>query len=172
MCGTTLTSSRKKTGYAKPKGYKAIDFAARDSTNLIESTAGVVSALPLGIEIFRFEVKNTADTFIETAEKDMVTMTSQKTGAGTFALMYCDRVKNLTDAQALLDGTWNVFFEGNDGSIIVAGTLNGGDITSVVESSDAQGFLFTLTTMEAIFAQTLTGTALTEYTAAIAAVVA
>ena len=167
-CGTTLTASRKKTGYSKQKGYKAISFAPWDSANLIQTTPTGVVELPAGItEIFRFEVKNTADNFIETADKDLTTMTGAKTGAGTFALMYCDRVKNLADAQALLDGTWNVFFEGNDGSIIVAGTVNGGDITSVVESTDAQGFLFTLSTMEPIFAQTLTATAIEDYNAVI-----
>jgi len=172
MCGTTLTASRKKTGYVKPKGYKAISFGVWDSASLIQTTATGVVALPIGLtEIYRFEVKNTADLFTETADKDMTTMTGAKTGSGTFALMYCDRVKNLVDAQALLDGTWNVFFEGNDGSMIVAGTVNGGDIISVVESTDAQGFMFTLSTLEPIFSQTVTAPAIIEFNAALAAYV-
>jgi hypothetical protein len=170
MCGTTLTASRKKSGYAKPKGYKAISFAVWDSANLIQTTAAGVVELPTGlVEIYRFEVKNTADNFIETATKDRATMTADKVGAGTFALMYCDRIKNLTDAQALLDGVFNVFFEGNDGSTIVAGSVNGAEILTVVESTDAQGFVFTLETIEPIFAQTLTETAVADYKTALVA---
>ena len=169
MCGTTLTASRKKTGFSKPKGYKAIAFSAWSSDNLITNTAGVVSVMPEIMPIYRFEVKNTADNFVETADKDLTTMTGAKTGAGTFALMYCDRVANLADAQALLDGTWNVFFEGNDGKTIVAGTVNGADVTSIVESTDAQGFLFTIASMEPIFAQTLNEAAVTEYKALVVA---
>lgn len=172
MCGTTLTSSRKKSGYAKPKGYKAIGFSVWDSANLIQTTADGIAEFPLTApDIFRFEVKNTADNFIETATKDRATMTSDKLGTGTFALMYCDRVKNLNDAQALLDGVFNVFFEGNDGSIIAAGTINGAEILTVVESTDALGFVFTLETIEPKFAQTLTAPAIIEYKTLVAAVV-
>lgn len=155
-CGTTLTASRKKTGFIKPKGYKAIGFASWDSANIIQNTATGVIAFPVGINnVYRFEVKNTADNFIETATKDPVTMTGNKSGVGTFALMYCERIKNLADAQALLDGVFNVFFEHNDGQITVAGTVNGAEIITVVESTDAQGFLFTLNTFEPSFAYTL-----------------
>jgi len=170
-CGTTLTASRKKTGAVKMKGYRAIGFAPFDIANkIVTSAPGIVSDLPAGLtQIYRFEVKNTADNFIETADKDLVTMTGMKKGVGTFALLYCDRAKNLLDAQALLDGTFNVFFEHNDGSITVAGINNGADIIAVVESTDANGFLFTLDTMEPIFASTLTTTALTDYATAIVA---
>ena len=170
MCGITLTASRAKSGFAKPKGYKAISFSVWDSAGLIVNTAAGVVAIPAAMDIYRFQVKNTADNFIQTATKDLVTMTSDKVGAGTFALLYCDRIKNINDAQALLDGVWNVFFEGNDGSIIVAGAANGGDIVTVVESSDAQGFLFTLTTIEPEFAHVLTGTGITLYNSAIEAI--
>lgn len=169
-CGTTLTASRKKTGAVKMKGYRAISFAPFDSANKIVSVANEVSALPVGMtDIYRFEVKNTADNFIETFTKDMVTMSGMNVGVGTFALMYCDRVKTVADAKALESGTWNVFFELNDGSIIVAGINNGADILTVVESTDAQGFLFTLDTQEPDKASTLKGTALTDYQAAIVA---
>jgi hypothetical protein len=170
MCGITLTASRAKSGFAKAKGYKAISFSKWLSTGVIVNTAAGVVAIPAAMDIYRFQVKNTADNFIQTATKDLVTMTSDKVGAGTFALMYCDRIKNIADAQALLDGVWNVFFEGNDLSIIVAGSANGGDIVTVVESSDAQGFLFTLTTTEPEFAHVLTGAGITAYNAAIEAI--
>ena len=171
MCGTSLTASRKKTGYAKPKGYKAISFSLWDSDNLIVTTSTGVVTLPDDIAIYRFEVKNPADNFIDTATKDLATMTGNKAGVGTFALMYCDRIKNLADAQALLDNTWNVFFESNDAvsTIEVAGIVNGGDVVSVVESTDAQGFLFTLNTFEPIFKQTLTAPAVVLYEAGVVA---
>jgi hypothetical protein len=173
MCGTTLTASRKKTGFIKPKGYKAIGFAVWDSANIIQNTSTGVIALPAGITaVYRFEVKNTADNFIETASKDPVTMTGNKAGVGTFALMYCERIKNLADAQALLDGVFNVFFEHNDGtSITLAGAANGADIITIVESTDAQGFLFTLNTFEPAFAYTLAAAGVTAYNAIIADVV-
>ena len=127
--------------------------------------------MPADIDIYEFQVKNTADIFTETATKDRATMTSDKVGSGTFALMYCDRIKNLADAQALLDNTWNVFFESNDAvsTIEVAGIVNGGDVVSVVESTDAQGFLFTLNTFEPIFKQTLTAPAVVLYEAGVVA---
>jgi len=168
-CGTTLTASRKKTGFIKPKGYKAISFAIWDGANIIQNTATGVIALPAGItNVYRFEVKNTADNFIETATKDPVTMTGNKAGVGTFALMYCERIKNLADAQALLDGVFNVFFEHNDGQITVAGAVNGGEIITVVESTDAQGFMFTLNTFEPAFAYTLAAAGVTAYNALVA----
>lgn len=172
MCGTTLTASRAKTGYAKPKGYKAIGFSVWSSASLIETTATGVVTLPLGIAVYEFQVKNTADVFSETATKDRATMTSDKLGSGTFALMYCDRIKNLADAQALLDGVFNVFFVSNDAvsTIDVAGTVNGAEILTVVETTDAQGFVFTLETIEPIFKQTLTAPAVILYDAAVAAI--
>lgn len=170
MCGTTLTASRKKTGFVKPKGYKAISFATWSSANVIQNTAAGVVLIPAGItNIYRFEVKNTADNYIETATKDITTMTGQVAGTGTFALMYCDRLKNVADAEALFDGVFNVFFEGNDGSIIVAGAVNGADILTIVESTDAQGFLFTISTMEPTFAYTLAPAAVTAYNSALVA---
>lgn len=95
-------------------------------------------------------------------------MTGNKAGVGTFALMYCERIKNLADAQALLDGVFNVFFEHNDGQITVAGAVNGGEIITVVESTDAQGFLFTLNTFEPSFAYTLAAAGVTAYNALVA----
>lgn len=169
-CGTTLTASRKKTGAVKMKGFRAISFANFDSDNLIvESSQGIVSDLPVGLgSIYRFEVKNTADNFIVNADKDLNTMTGMKKGVGTFALLYCNRAKNLLDAEALLDGTFNVFFEHNDGNVTVVGIRNGADIINIVESTDSSGFLFTLDTMEPIFASTLTAVALSDYTSSIA----
>jgi hypothetical protein len=172
-CGTTLTSSRKKSGFVKPKGYKAIGFAYWDSASIIQNTATGVIAIPVGItDVYRFEVKNTADNFIETFTKDPVTMTGNKVGAGTFALMYCERIKNVADAEALLSGVFNVFFEHNDGTITVAGAVNGAEILTVVESTDAQGFLFTMATTEPSYAYTLAAAGVTAYNALIADVVA
>ena len=170
MCRTTLTASRKITGYSKTKGYKAISFCNWDSASKIQTTATGVVELPVGLAgVYRFEVKNPADNFIETATKDKATMTNEKVGAGTFSLMYCDRIKNLSDAQALLDGNFNVFFESNDAvsTVDVAGTCNGAEILTVVESTDAQGFVFTLETREPIFKQRLTEPAVTAYKALI-----
>jgi len=172
MCGTTLTASRKKTGFVKPKGYKAIGFAQWDGANIIQNTATGVITIPAGItDVYRFEVKNTADNFIQTNAKEATTMTGSVSGVGTFALMYCDRVKNVADAQALFDGVWNVFFEGNDGNMIVAGSVNGGDVSTIVESTDAQGFLFTLNTVEPSFAYTVAAAGIVEYEALVAAYV-
>lgn len=172
-CGVTLTASRKKTGFAKPKGYRAISFAKWDGANIIQNTPNGVIALPSYMttppSIYRFEVKNTADNFIDTATKDLVTMTASKAGVGTFALTYCNRTENLSDAQALLDGIFVVFFEGNDGSFTVAGATNGADIVSVVESTDAQGFLFTMNTMEPNFRYSLAQTGITAYNSGIVA---
>jgi hypothetical protein len=172
MCGTTLTASRKKTGFAKPKGYKAISFSEWDNTKLIQWGNTGVTALPSGItQIFRFAVKEVANNFIETATKDMTTRTYDVVGAGTFGLRYCDRIKNLADAKALLDGNWNVFFESNDeeSTIEVAGIVNGAEVLTVVESTDAQGFVFTLATSEPIFKQTLTTPAVADYNDALVA---
>lgn len=173
-CGTTLTASRKKSGFVKPKGYRAISFAKWDSASLIQNTTTGVVALPTAYTstpaIYRFEVKNTGDNFIETATKDPATMTGNKAGVGTFALMYCERIKNLTDAQALLDGVFNVFFEHNDGtSVTLAGAVNGAEIVTVVESTDAQGFMFTLNTFEPTFMYTLAGAGITAYNTGIVA---
>lgn len=174
-CGTTLTASRKKTGFAKPKGYRAISFGKWDGANIIQNTPTGVIALPSHLTtppaIYRFEVKNTADNFIDTATKDPVTMTASKAGVGTFALMYCDRIANAADAQALLDGIFNVFFEGNDGSFTVAGAVNGAEILTVVESTDAQGFLFTMNTTEPDFRYSLAPTGITAYNSGIVAAV-
>lgn len=172
MCGTTLTASRKKTGFVKPKGYKAIGFAKWDGASIIQDTATGVIAIPIGItDVYRFEVKNTADNFIQTNAKEATTMTGSVTGVGTFALMYCDRIKNLADAQALFDGIWNVFFEDYTGGVIVAGAINGGDISTIVESTDAQGFLFTLNTVEPSFAYTLAAAGIVAYEALVASYV-
>jgi len=167
-CGTALTASRKKTGAVKMKGYRAISFAPFDAQNKIVSVDNQVSDLPAGMtSIYRFEVKNTADNFIETFTKDLTTMSGENKGVGTFALMYCDRFKTVADAKALESNTWNVFFELNDGTILVVGIYNGADILTVVESTDAQGFLFTLDTMEPDKASTLITGAITDYNSAI-----
>lgn len=171
-CGTeVLTASRKLTGSVKSKGYRAISFAPFDPANLIQQTNGSVADLPAGMtSIYRFAVRNTADNFIETWTRDSVTQTGSNEGVGTFALLYCDRAKNYADAKALENGIWNVFFETHDGVILVAGITNGAYIMSTVESTDAQGFLFTLNTSEPIKASTLITGGITDYNAGLVAV--
>lgn len=168
-CGTALTASRKKTGAVKMKGYRAISFAPFDTTNLIiESSPGIVSDLPAGLtSIYRFEVKNTANNFIENYAEDENSMTGNIVGTGTFSLMYCEELKTVLDVKALRSGFWNVFFELNDGSILVAGIENGARLKTTVRSTDAQGFLCTIETMEAKDSSTLTTVALTDYGSAI-----
>lgn len=170
-CGTTLTASRKKTGFVKPKGYKSIGFAAWDGANIIQNTATGVIALPAGItDVYRFEVKNTADIYSDVWTKDPITMTGANAGTGTFALMYCDRIKNLADAVALRDGVWNIFFESNDivTGVTVFGSVNGAEILTVTETSDAQGFLFTFSSMEPSPAYSLAAAGIVAYNAIVA----
>jgi len=66
-----------------------------------------------------------------------------------------------------------VFFKSNDAvsTIEVAGSVNGAEILTVVESTDAQGFVFTLETIEPIFKQTLTAPAVILYNAGVVAAV-
>lgn len=169
-CGINLTASRKKTGGVKMKGFRAISFAPFDIANKIISLNNQVSDLPVGLtQIYRFEVKNSANNFIESFTKDPATMSGENKGVATFSLMYCDREKNVADAKALENGSWVVFFETNDNKVFVVGIHNGADILTVVESTDAQGFLFTLDTAEPDKACTLVGVALTEYNSSIVA---
>lgn len=170
MCGTTLLNSRKRTGFARAKGLKAVGFAKWDGSDLVVNTATGVIALPTTMtDVFRFELKNTADVITETATKDMNTMTAMKVGAVTIALRYCNRLNNIKDVQALLDGVWVLFAEHNDGTIAVYGSENGVDVVTAVESSEEQGFVLTLASNEKDSAYQLAAAGVAEYELLIAA---
>jgi len=169
MC-TTLTGSRSISRCAPMKGIKSIGFAKYDGSNLIVNTTTGVVALPAYLKtppsIARFEVKATGNKFDDTGTFDEATRTNEFVGVNTVFIPGNDIA--LRNAMMAFNGSlWLTFIEDYNGKVFVFGSGNGADITTVVNSSDTQGWTVTVQSKERNTAFEITGTGITDYLAAI-----
>jgi hypothetical protein len=182
MACNTFTKSRKMCGIGFG-GIKAVTVGSYDSQNrLVKTATGVIdvaSAFAVGT-LARLEVKNTATNYVENGTSGGDTRSTSVVGNLPVILTVpkgADLV-NVVLVEEMLKGELVFFLEHNDGSIRACGSQLGALAITADDQTggaltDLNGFTVTLNTNEPDFSRgyILTGTALTDYVAALLAYV-
>jgi hypothetical protein len=182
MC-VTLSGSRKLACISGEAGILAVGIGVYNSGYRIVKDATGVPAVETAYganTIARFEVKSTTANYVENGVSGGDNRSKGVTGNLPIILNVpkADGVKTVTQIEQLLSGEVVLFLERKDGSITVAGSQNGAMAITIDDQTggtigDLNGFTVTFQTMEPDFSRgyTLVGDALTQYTAALKAVV-
>jgi hypothetical protein len=182
MC-VTLSGSRKLPCISGEAGILAVGIGVYNSAyRIVKEATGVtdVETAYGANTIARFEVKSTTANYVENGVSGGDNRSKGVTGNLPIILNVpkADGVKTVTQIEQLLSGEVVLFLERKDGSITVAGSQNGAMAITIDDQTggtigDLNGFTVTFQTMEPDFSRgyTLVGDALTQYTAALKAVV-
>jgi hypothetical protein len=182
MC-VTLSGSRKLACISGEAGILAVGIGVYNSANRITKGATGVTAIDdqYGVAtIARFEVKSTTANYVENGVSGGDNRSKGVTGNLPIILNVpkSDGVKTVTEVEKLLSGEVVLFLERKDGTITVAGSQNGAMAITIDDQTggtigDLNGFTVTFQTMETDFSRgyLLVGDALTDYAAALKAVV-
>ena len=177
-----LTKSRKLACVSSQPGIRAIGIGEYDAANLIGFTSPTgVTSLPAiynADSIARLELKNSATKFLENGVSGGDSRSSGVTGniICVFNVPAGGDIETTLFVEQLLKGEVVLFLETKAGLIFAAGVQNGaiaitidGDTGGTI--GDLNGYTVTFQTMEPEFSRKylLTGTALTEYAAALMA---
>lgn len=151
MACITLTKGRKLPCKGGNGGIKAVGFQVYNSTNLITSTTGSVSTIPTG-SIYRYELKNTGNTYTEEIAADADARTVVYNGTLNLVLHKLD-VDTRNEVKMLAMGEVVPYLETYNGDIFVVGSQNGAELTGGNANTggaktDFQGFNLTFTTSE------------------------
>jgi hypothetical protein len=182
MC-VTLGGSRKLACISGQAGIDAVSIGVFNSlTKVVTTSTGVITistAFP-ALSLARFEVKATTANYVENGVSGGDNRSKGVTGNLPIILNVpkSDAVKTVTDVKNLLGGEVVLFIERKDGTITVAGSQNGAMAITADDQTggtigDLNGFTVTFQTMEPDFSREylLTAPALTQYAAALKAVV-
>jgi hypothetical protein len=182
MC-VSLSGSRKLACVSGEAGILAVGIGVYNSANRI--TKGVTGVTEIDAQygtttIARFEVKSTTANYVENGVSGGDNRSKGVTGNLPIILNVpkSDGVKTVTEVEKLLSGEVVLFLERKDGTITVAGSQNGAMAITIDDQTggtigDLNGFTVTFQTMEPDFSRgyLLVGDALTDYAAALKAVV-
>jgi len=146
-------------------GIKRIDFANYSEYGFVVAN-GLVATLPVSLtEVFRYEVKGTANTLTETATTSLENRTTEIVQALAVTLPKLG-AESQTELQALLYGRVVAFVHDYNGNVKVVGIDTGMDSTTAVSQTggaggDLSGYNITLQSMDDTFAPFLSPTAIT-----------
>jgi len=183
MACVTLSGSRKLPCMSGEAGIRAISVGEYDSLNrIVKTTTGVTTIEDAygAASLARFEVKATTINYVENGVAGGDNRSKGVTGNLPVILSVPkgDNLRTVKDVEQLLNGEVVLFLEKKDGTIVVAGSQNGAMAITIDDQTggtigDLNGFTVTFQTMEEDFSRSylLVGDALTEYAAAIKAVV-
>lgn len=175
-----LTKSRKLACVSSQPGIRAIGIGEYDAANIIalDGVDGVTElpAIYNANSIARLELKNSATKFLENGVSGGDSRSSGVTGniICVFNVPAGGDIETTLFVEQLLKGEVVLFLETKAGLIFAAGVQNGaiaitidGDTGGTI--GDLNGYTVTFQTMEPEFSRKylLTGTALTEYAAAL-----
>jgi hypothetical protein len=182
MC-VTLGGSRKLACISGEAGILAVSVGVYDSANRLEATVTGVTEIATAFgstTLARFAVKSTTANYVENGISGGDNRSKGVTGNLPIILNVPkgDRLKTVSDVKQLLNGEVVLFIERKDGTVTAAGSQNGAMAITIDDQTggtigDLNGFTVTFQTMEPDFSREylLTSAALTEYAAAIKAVV-
>lgn len=147
----TLTKGRKLPCKGGNGGFKAVGFQVYDSLNLVSATTGSVSTIPSG-SIYRYELKNTGNTYNEEIAADAESRTVVYNGTLNLVLHKLD-LDTRNEVKMLAMGEVVPFIETYNGDILCIGSQNGAELTgggmeTGGAKTDFQGFRMTFTTSE------------------------
>ena len=149
----TLTKGRKLACRTNSSsGFKAIGIAAWED-GLITATDGEVETLPVELtDIYRYELKNSGNTYSEEINTDEETRSIGFTGTLSVVLQKLD-LETRNEVAELAKGELIIFIEANNGDIYVVGAgfgalLSGGNANTGGARTDFNGWNLTFTTNE------------------------
>lgn len=153
MACSTLSKGRKLPCKGGNGGFKAVGFAVWEE-GLISGTNGEVATLPVGLtEVFRYQLKNTGNTYNEEIAADAESRTVVYNGTLSLVLHKLD-LDTRNEIKMLAMGEVVPFIETYNGDIFVIGAENGAELTggAIAETggakTDFQGSRLTFTTSE------------------------
>lgn len=125
----TLTKGRALACKGGNGGIKAVSFAVWSEANKITGVSGEVATLPVGITAaYRYQLKNTGNTFTEEIVADQEARTVLYNGTVALVLQKLD-LDTRNEIALLAMGELNIFIETNNGEVFVIGTENGAELT-------------------------------------------
>lgn len=172
MACVTLTKGRKLACRTNASaGFKAIGIIPWED-GLITATDGEVATLPASIaSIYRYELKNSGNTYVEEITTDDEARSIGYTGTLSVVLQKLD-LETRNEVAELAKGEVIVFIEANNGDIYAVGTgfgalLTGGNANTGGAKTDFNGWNLTFSTSENEPYLTLSTAAKTAYAEAI-----
>lgn len=151
---TSLNSGRLLACKDNIAGIKAVSFSVwSGGSATITGTTGEVPTLPAGLTaVYRYELKNNGNTFVEELTADAETRSTFYTGTLTLVLQKLD-LETRNQLKMLAAGELNVFIEENNGDILVMGAgfgaqATGGSIVTGGAKGDLNGVNLILTSQE------------------------
>ena len=150
-------------------GIKLIDFANFDADNVYTVSAQEIATLPAGLtEVFRYQVKATGNTLVETAAMDAEKRSTEITQVLSLALQKMTKESEV-ELLALTYGVVTAFVHDFNGNVFAVGIDTGLDATSCTKSTDDGGYKLTLEAKDTKFSPFLSSGAKTALEALVSA---
>lgn len=147
-------------------GIKFIDFAPYNSTLAYTIVNGEIATLPVGLtEVFRYELKGTGNTLVETATTSVDTGTTEIAQVITAVAPKLGKEKQV-ELQAMLYGASTAFVHDYNGNVMVVGIDSGLRSTGGVKQTggagtDLSGYNINLSAMDSKYSPFLSPSAIT-----------
>lgn len=136
--GRTLPCKNSRTGI------KYVDFANYDSANVYTVVGQEIATLPAGLdEVFRYQVKSTGNSLVETATIDLEKRTTEIKQVLNLVLQKMSKESEV-EFLALTYGITTAFVHDFNGNVLAVGIDTGLDATSSTKSTDDGGYKITL----------------------------
>ena len=149
-------------------GIKYIDFANFDSANAYSVTAQEIATLPAGLdEVFRYQVKSTGNSLVETATIDLEKRTTEIKQVLNVALQKMSKESEV-ELLALTYGLTTAFVHDYNGNVFAVGIDTGLDATSSTKSTDDGGYKLVLEAIDTKYSPYLSSSAKTALEALVA----
>ena len=151
-------------------GIKYIDFANFDSANHYTVTAQEIATLPAGLdEVFRYQVKSTGNSLVETATIDLEKRTTEIKQVLNVALQKMSKESEV-ELLALTYGLTTAFVHDYNGNVFAVGIDTGLDATSSTKSTDDGGYKLVLEAIDTKYSPYLSSSAKTALEALVSTV--
>ena len=158
----TLTTSFGYSCITNAIGLKAVSFVPWSESNILSYTDGSVATIASGIvEVYRYKLKASGNTYVESAPLDAETRTRTYNGVLNLALQGIDLLKR-NELKMLAMGELLIFVEDNNGNVFVVGNEFGAVVADSV-ATIGTGYTLTINSFEKEPVLMLSTAAITTY---------
>lgn len=163
-----ITKGRKLPCKDNRIGIKLVDFAVYDSTGFTVADQEI-SSLPAWLEdVYRYEVKATGNSLVETSTTDMEKRTVDVKQVLSLLLQKITKASEV-ELLALIYSTVVAFVHDYNGNVYAVGIDTGLDASTSTKSTDDGGYKLTLEATDTKFSPFLSGAAITALDALVSA---
>ena len=156
-----ITKGRKLPCKDNRIGIKLVDFAVYDSTGF-SVTDQEISSLPAWLEdVYRYEVKATGNSLVETSTTDMEKRTVDVKQVLSLLLQKITKASEI-ELLALIYSTVVAFVHDYNGNVYAVGIDTGLDATTSTKSTDDGGYKLTLEATDTKFSPFLSSGAISD----------